>query len=82
MRNKIIAILLSALFLVTALPATDAHGDSFDVGTLRERYAILVDSSDPATALYGIEKNADVQCSTGSTSQGVSTRWPPSPTTR
>ena len=67
MRKKVIALLLSALFLMTLLPAPAARADSFDMGTLRERYAILVDASDPATALYGIEKNADVQCSTGST---------------
>ena len=34
---------------------------------MHERYAILVSTDDPTTALYGIEKNADAKCSTGST---------------
>ena len=67
MRNKVVAVLLSFLFLVLLLPAPVAHADEFDVSTLRERYAILVSSDNPATALYGIEKNADAKCSTGST---------------
>ena len=67
MRKKAIALFLSALFLVTLLPAPAAQAEGFDVSTLRERYAILVDATDPSTALFGIEKNADVQCSTGST---------------
>jgi D-alanyl-D-alanine carboxypeptidase len=70
MRKKIIAILLTALFLMSLLPAPYAQADntdSFDINSLRERYAILVDATDPTTALYGIEKNADDRCSTGST---------------
>ena len=65
--QKTIALFLSILFVVLILPAPAARADGFDVGTLRERYAILVNADDPATALYGIEKNADEQCSTGST---------------
>ena len=67
MRNKVVAVLLSVLFLILLLPAPSTRADGFDVGTLRERYAILVDANDPTTALYGIEKNADAKCSTGST---------------
>ena len=68
MRKRFIAALLSILFLMMLLPAPAAHAeDSFDVSKLHERYCILVDANDPTTALYGIEKNADVQCSTGST---------------
>ena len=67
MRNKVVAILLSFLFLLLLLPATSAQAEGFDLDSLRERYAILVDANDPATALYGIEKNADTQCATGST---------------
>ena len=67
MRNKVVALLLSLTFIVLLLPAPSARADGFDIGTLRERYAILVDANDPTTALYGIEKNADEQCSTGST---------------
>ena len=67
MRNKVVAVVLAFLFIILLLPAPAARADGFDVSTLRERYAILVDASDPTTALYGIEKNADEQCSTGST---------------
>jgi len=67
MRNKVVAILLSIAFMILLLPAPSARADGFDVGTLRERYAILVDANDPTTALMGIEKNADTQCATGST---------------
>ena len=67
MRNKVVAVFLSILFVFLPLPAPTAQADGFDVGTLRERYAILVDANDPTTALYGIEKNADTQCATGST---------------
>ena len=67
MRKKAIAALLSFLFLFLQWPAPAARADGFDVGTLRERYAILVDANEPTTALYGIEKNADAKCSTGST---------------
>ena len=67
MRNKVVAVLLSVLFLILLLPAPSTRADGFDVGTLRERYAILVDANNPTTALYGIEKNADAKCSTGST---------------
>lgn len=67
MRKHVVSILLALLFVILLLPAPAAHADEFDLGSLRERYAILVDASDPTTALYGIEKNADVQCATGST---------------
>lgn len=67
MRKKIVAVLLSFVFLCLLLPVPAAQADGFDISTLRERYAILVDASDPTTALYGIEKNADAKCSTGST---------------
>lgn len=67
MRNKVVSMIIVLAFLFLLLPAPSAQADGFDTGTLRERYAILVDASDPATALYGIEKNADTQCSTGST---------------
>ena len=67
MRNKVVAILLSIAFMILLLPAPSARADGFDVGTLRERYTILVDANDPTTALMGIEKNADTQCATGST---------------
>ena len=67
MRKSVIAILLTIAFLFLLLPVPAAQADGFDVNTLRERYAILVSTDDPTTALYGIEKNADTQCSTGST---------------
>ena len=67
MRKNVISTLLALLFVILLLPAPAAHADDFDLGSLRERYAILVDASDPTTALYGIEKNADEQCATGST---------------
>ena len=67
MRKKVVSALLCLAFLCLLLPAPSVQADSFDVSTLRERYAILVDANDPATALYGIEKNADEQCATGST---------------
>ena len=67
MRKHVVAALLAVAFLLLFLPVPGAQADGFDVNTLRERYAILVDASDPTTALYGIEKNADEQCSTGST---------------
>ena len=66
MRKNVVSILLALAFVIL-LPAPAARADDFDVGTLRERYAILVDATDPTTALYGIEKNADTQCATGST---------------
>ena len=67
MRKKAIAVLLTFVFLFTLLPGASAQAEGFDVSTLRERYAILVNADDPTTALYGIEKNADEHCSTGST---------------
>ncbi len=67
MRKSVVAILLTIAFLFLLLPVPAAQADGFDVNTLRERYAILVSTDDPTTALYGIEKNADTQCSTGST---------------
>ncbi len=67
MRKKFVSILLFIAFILLLLPAPAAQADSFDVDTLRERYAILVNADDPATSIYGIEKNADVQCATGST---------------
>ena len=67
MSKKVVAAILSIAFLILLLPAPSARADGFDVSTLRERYAILVDASDPTTALYGIEKNADERCATGST---------------
>ena len=67
MRKKVVSVLLSVAFLILLLPAPAARADGFDLDSLDERYAILVDASDPVTALYGIEKNADTQCSTGST---------------
>lgn len=67
MRKNVISILLVLLFVALLLPAPAAHADEFDLTSLRERYVLLVDASDPTTALYGIEKNADEQCATGST---------------
>lgn len=67
MIRKAVALLLSLCFLFALFPAYGAHADGFDMGTIRERYAILVNSDDPTTALYGLEKNADVSCATGST---------------
>ena len=67
MRKSVVAILLTIAFLFLLLPVPAAQADGFDVNSLRERYAILVSTDDPTTALYGIEKNADTQCSTGST---------------
>jgi len=67
MLKRAFCFLLSFLFLCLLLPAPSAHADGFDVSTLRARYAILVDANDPTTALFGIEKNADEKCSTGST---------------
>ena len=67
MRKKVVSALLCLAFLILLLPAASVQADGFDMSTLRERYAILVDANDPTTALYGIEKNADVQCATGST---------------
>ena len=67
MRKNAVCVLLSIAFLFLLLPAPSAQADGFDVDSLQERYAILVDASDPTTALYGIERNADEQCATGST---------------
>lgn len=67
MRKHAVSFLLALAFLILLLPAPAARADDFDIGSLRERYAILVDASDPTAALYGIEKNADTQCATGST---------------
>ena len=67
MRKSVIAILLTIAFLFLLLPVPATQADGFDVNSLRERYAILVSTDDPTTALYGIEKNPDTQCSTGST---------------
>ncbi len=67
MSKKVVAVALSLVFLILLLPFPSARADGFDLSTLRERYAILVDASDPTTALYGIEKDADTHCSTGST---------------
>ena len=67
MRNRVVSCILAFVFVFLLLPAPLSRADDFDVGSLRERYAILVDASDPTTALYGIEKNADEQCATGST---------------
>ena len=50
MRKNVVSILLALAFVIL-LPAPAARADDFDVGTLRERYAILVDATDPTTAL-------------------------------
>lgn len=68
MLRKLSVFILTLLFCLCALtPSMEVRADSFDMSTIRERYAIVVDASDPSTALYGLEKNADVQCATGST---------------
>ncbi len=67
MRKKIISVLLALLFVTVLLPAPGTRADGFDLSSLDERYVILVDANDPTKALYGIEKNADAKCSTGST---------------
>ncbi len=68
MLRKLSVFFLTLLFCLCALvPQGEVRADSFDMTTIRERYAIVVDASDPSTALYGLEKNADVQCATGST---------------
>lgn len=71
MLKKSISFLMIMILSVTALlaPVTMAEGEEavFDISQLHCRYAILVDADDPTVALYGIEKNADVQCATGST---------------
>ena len=61
------ALVISISMLLTPAVMADGEETGFDLSTLHCRYAILVDASDPTTALYGIEKNADVQCATGST---------------
>ena len=67
MRKNVVSILLAFLFVFSLTPVSSPRADEFDVDSLRERYAILVNADDPSTALYGIEKNADAQCATGST---------------
>lgn len=67
MRKKTVTLLLSLAFLLLLLPAPAAQAEGFDLDSLRERYVLLVNADDPSTALYGIEKNADTQCATGST---------------
>ena len=67
MRKNVVAFLLVIAFILVLLPTPSARADGFDVSSLHERYAILVNADDPTTALYGIEKNADAKCSTGST---------------
>ena len=67
MKRKAVSLLLCLAFLVCLVPVSAARAEGFDMGTIRERYAILVNANDPTTALYGLEKNADEHCSTGST---------------
>lgn len=71
MLKKSLAFMLTLVMCLSAFlaPAVMADGEEelFDLNTLHCRYAILVDATDPTKALYGIEKNADVQCATGST---------------
>lgn len=67
--RKAICLFLSVLFLLAGfiMPVSAGEADPFDLDQLHCRYAILVDADNPTEALYGIEKNADVQCATGST---------------
>lgn len=68
MLKKLSALLmLIALCLISLLPVQPVKADGFDMGSLRERYVIVVDMNDPGTALYGLEKNADEKVATGST---------------
>lgn len=68
MLRKFSVFFLTLVFCLCALvPQGEVRADSFDMSTIRERYVIVVDASDPTTALYGLEKNADDQCATGST---------------
>lgn len=68
MFRKFSVFFLALLLCVSLLfPVPAARADGFDMSALRERYVILVDASDPTTALYGLEKNADERCATGST---------------
>lgn len=65
--RKSFSLLLAVLFCLTLVPAGASRAEAFDLGQLHCRYAILVDAANPSAALYGIEKNADEQCPTGST---------------
>lgn len=66
---------LAAMVLMLAaclLPAGTVRADAFDMSSLDERYAIVVNADTPTEAYMGMEKNADVKCAPGSTTKILS----------
>ncbi len=60
------------VFACLLLPSEQVRADAFDVGTLDERYVIVVNADTPAEAYMGLEKNADEKCAPGSTTKILS----------
>ena len=67
MKKKAFCFILSLVLCFSLFPVYAEESAAFDLSTLHAKYAILVDASNPTEALYGIEKDADVQCPTAST---------------
>lgn len=69
MIKKRIALFLVAILVFSFVPNLIASADGFNMSSINEEYAILVDASNPSVALYGMEKNADIQCYPASTTK-------------
>lgn len=65
----ILPLLLSANISAAAGIDTAESSTPYDVEALVEEYVILVDASNPDTALFGMEKNADERCYPASTTK-------------
>lgn len=60
---------LLALFIFSALTGSVTFADNYDMSSINEEFAILVDASNPSVALNGMEKNADAKAYPASTTK-------------
>lgn len=66
---RCICLFTALCFLPAAAVGADAEPSSFDVSTLIEKYAVMVNAAEPSVTAYGVEKNADERCYPASTTK-------------
>ncbi|MDO4543673.1 MAG: D-alanyl-D-alanine carboxypeptidase family protein [Clostridia bacterium] len=69
MIKKGLAILLALMFFLPIFPVANSSADGYDMGSINEEFAIVVDASNPTVAVYGMEKNADALAYPASTTK-------------
>ncbi|MDO4564141.1 MAG: D-alanyl-D-alanine carboxypeptidase family protein [Clostridia bacterium] len=69
MIKKYLAALLCLLFICSFAAVPTALADGYDMGSINEEFAIVVDAANPSVALYGMEKNADAMAYPASTTK-------------